>query len=161
VLGEIGKIDDLEPLKFAEGEFMAKGESRFNTNPFMPSQDEASYAPMMIPAEQSSEASDNKGKYNQSDHQRHSNQMIVTLNETQIKQSMQKLVPFDNSSIRLTNTVQHGETTNDISNFHNYTTLKAAHFMKKGNKDYDLDFHTKSEMMVRQQAILELELFEK
>ena len=33
-MGKIGQIDDLEPLKFEEGDFMAQGESKLVANPF-------------------------------------------------------------------------------------------------------------------------------
>lgn len=63
---------------------------------------------------------------------------------------------MDISSIRMTNTFE----ATDMSNMQNFTTIKASHFLKKGNKMLDLDYFSKSEMTVRQQAIQEIEGFE-
>ena len=91
---------------------------------------------------------ENSSEDDMADHLKTSNQMLVTLNETQIKQSMRRIVPGDISS--LTNTALHfDQTPTDTTNFHNFTTLKAAHFMKKGVKNQEFGFYTKSEMMVR------------
>lgn len=82
VLGKIGEIDDLEPLKFSEcGDHLSVVESKLNSNPFT----DGNQAEAMNGNHLETASDKPKSVYYDPPDTQSNKQLIVTLNETQIK----------------------------------------------------------------------------